>query len=126
MAEDFELRTPRDADQRDSTSLGGSHGKRGRGGNGDHDAGADGCRLLNHLDGNPAGEDDGAAIAGHTFRCKRTGQLVRRIVPPYVLAGNNQALTRRIESGRVGCPCRPIEALRIRKRCDRLFNLAGR
>ena len=126
MAEDFERRTPRDADQRYSASLRRSHGERGRRGNGDHDAGTDGGRLLNHLDGNPAGENDGARAARNILEGKGASQFVERVVPPNVLAGYDEALARLVQTGRVGGPGGPIKALCTRKCCDRRFYLTGR
>jgi len=79
---------------------------------------------LNHLDRDPAGEDDRAAFAGNPFSREGACQLVERIVSADILPGEDKAVIRQIEAGCVGRARRAVQFLRIGERFDGLSDLA--
>ena len=124
MSEYFECRAAGDRDQRYSACFGGPDGKRGRSRNRHQYARADHRGFLNHLDRDPAGENDRAAFAGNPCSRKGPCQLVERIVAADILPGEDKALIRQIEAGCMGSARRAVEVLRVGERFDSLSDLA--
>ena len=98
------------------------------GGSGDRDqaAGAGHHGFLHHLDGIPAGQNDGARCRVHPGAGKRPDQLVQRVVAPDVFARQDNAPSRQQETGRMGGMGLVVQGLVAAQRIRCPGNFGGR
>src|ERR1051325_1834463 len=91
MGEDLEPVVSRDSGGRDAGGLGEANRKRSRCRYRNDHRRTDHSGLLNHLDGNTAGEQDRAAAGIEPGPSQRPGELVERVVSADILANELQA-----------------------------------
>ena len=75
-----------DSDERDAGSVRGAHCERGRRGDGGHCGRADGGSLLDHLDGDAAGQHDDAGGRINLISTQCSGKFVESVVAADVFA----------------------------------------
>ena len=122
MAEDLEILTARNCDERHPAGFGDTDGKRRRRRHGDENRGAENGRLLHHLDRNAAGEKHNAAASVDLMASERADELVQGIVTANVLANRYESFAWLPECGGVNGSGLAIEHLRRGQCCHRIGN----
>jgi hypothetical protein len=102
-----------DGDQHDAGVFGGAQGECGWGRDRGDDGRAADSSLLDHLDRDAAGHQDGAGIGRYVAAGEGADQLVERIVPSDILAQSNNSALRRPESRRMDRAGFPIRAANL-------------